>query len=179
MSLDIPVGVVTDMRLWFGAGPPDGAAWQPVQSQVALRLPDQDATLVQVQARDLAGNLSQPLGIIITRPLVTPIDKAIALEELAEDRIEANDLSGARAAILTSLDFVKAGMSRAAKAVKSEPHPDRVHVLTTFAQILAFKQVARALLKPQTEAAGVEALRQALELEIALAAFADARRIEL
>lgn len=101
-------------------------AWQPVQSQVALRLPDQDATLVQAQAR-----------------------------------------------------FVKAGMSRAAKAVKSEPHPDRVHVLTTFAQILAFKQVARALLKPQTEAAGVEALRQALELEIALAAFADARGIEL
>ncbi len=80
-----------------------------------------------------------PAGIIITRPLVTALDRAIALEELAEDRIEAGDL----------------------------------------AQILAFKQVARALLKPQTEAAGVEALRQALELEIALAAFADARGIEL
>jgi hypothetical protein len=48
---------VEAIRVWFGAGSGDGIAWQAPADMLSLRLPDQAATLIQVQARDRAGNV--------------------------------------------------------------------------------------------------------------------------
>ena len=104
----------------------------------------------------------------------------LALEERAEDLTAANDLNGARTAVGESLGFVEASMKKAVERVNSGgPDPNAVHVLTSLNAIASDKHVARALLKPQTVAAGLQQLREAIALEIALAKFADERGIKL
>ncbi len=48
---------VTEMRVWTGPGGPDSVSWQPFSSPVSVDTPG-DGTVISVQVRDAAGNVS-------------------------------------------------------------------------------------------------------------------------
>jgi hypothetical protein len=135
----------------------------------------------RVNWRSPYGNLSPPRWIGIARPLLTPVDRAIAFEERAEDLVDAGQLDAARTQILSSLPEVEEGFARAVKSLANAgvQHADAVHVVTTLAKIHGLKVSAAALLKPKTLGIGLSKLHEALELENGLAAFADEKGIEL
>jgi hypothetical protein len=185
-ALPVDLGVtatpVTDMRVWFGSGPPpSGLAWQPYTSSVPLRLEDAIGTIVSVQVRDEAGNESEVLRVPMRRPMDTPLAKALALEESAEDALDRGDYAAARAAIDASIDEVEKLLDAAFQRIaetkgKSE---DDLHIVRTLLRIQALKLKAKALMKPATEHLAREALEEAIALELELIAWAAERGIEL
>jgi hypothetical protein len=185
LSVDVggEVSGVEAMRVWFGADQSgQDVPWQPVAGVLSLRLPDQDVTSVVVQARDAAGNVSAPLVIGLWRPLRTCLDRAIAAEQRAEDAVEAGDLPRAKLELATSLPFIEDCFVRALnrlKGAKSTQNADAAQVVLTLAKVRGRKLSAAALLKPQTLHLGRSALREAIELEVGLAGFADQRGISL
>jgi hypothetical protein len=181
VDLGVIASGVPEMRVWFGGGPPDGVQWQAAATHLDLRLPDTDTSLVQIQARDAAGNVGDPATVIVRRPRLSDLDRAIALEQHAEDQIEAGDLASARADIDASLPLIKQQLAAAAEraAKESGPSSDAHHAVVELAQLLGLKSLARALTKPQTLAHASAALAEALAREIALAEWADQKGLEL
>ncbi|MBK7584295.1 MAG: hypothetical protein IPI67_29340 [Myxococcales bacterium] len=109
------------------------------------------------------------------------MDRAIALEQHAEDRILAGDLAAARADIDASRPFIKQQLAAAVKlAAKAPgPSPDAHHAVIELAHVLGLKSLARALTKPQTLGQATVALSNALAREIALAGWADENGFQL
>lgn len=170
---------VEAMRVWFDPDSRDAVQWRPPAEQLQLRLPDQPFTVIRIQSRDYAGNLSEPVSVWIARPLASALDRAIASEERAEDAIEASDLDGARSHVLASLPEISAALAASVKRL-AEPGCDKeveTSILTRLAKIHGLKVAAIALLKPQTIHLARVTLETALKLELEVAGLADEKEI--
>jgi hypothetical protein len=178
----VPSGV-TDMRLAYGlVSELDMAPWQPFEPTLSLRLPDAAGAQLQVQVRDLAGNLSEPTSLLFIRHEATDFAKAISLEERAEDALVLGDLAGARQNVLHSLLPVKLALKRAIEELAHAHGAAKkqwLHAVVSLAHIFAKKTIAQALLKPHTEALGRHALSEALRLERELLVWAEQNGLTL
>lgn len=166
---------VTEMRVWFGAGAPESVLWQPAEPELLLRLPDRDVTYVRVQVRDSAGNVSNVASSIITRPRSSPLERAIALEELAEDLIEAGDITGTKIAILKSLAETTAAFFDAVKllAKTKGKSPAAVQAVALLGKVLGVKVKVLALLTSGKTALALQALKNAIADELKAAQLLD------
>jgi hypothetical protein len=169
---------VTELRAWFGAEPGD-APWIVPQERLALRLPDGNlATLVSIQVRDGAGNESVPERVVLRRPAATAVDRAVILEERAEDRAAAGDLGGARSIIGDSILHVKESLHRLL-TLDPPPTPAERKAAKTLARVLGLKALAKAQMRPRTASHALATLRKAIDLEVALAESAAAAGLRL
>lgn len=187
-NLGVVDSPVEEMRYWFGVGEaPAGLAWQPLDTTLDLRLPDLAVSTVSIEVRDGAGNVSEPLVVIVHGCRDTAIGRAIALEERAVDLIEAGDIRGAREAIADSLPEIR----RALQHVFHHAHHHHrrlgaVHAGRLLYRILTLKLEAKHLLhshrctRHSREFRGaLAALEKALELEKELVELAERHHLEL
>lgn len=181
----VDLGVFTSgveaMRVWFEPGSRDSVQWQAPAEQTELRLPDHPVTVIRIQSRDHAGNLSDPVSVWISRPLVSALDRAIAREELAEDAIEDGDLDRARTQILASLPEISSALAATLKRLTGPGADKKVEtrIHSDLAKVHGLKVAAVALLKHQTVHLARDMLGKALKLELEVAALADEKGIRL
>lgn len=181
----VDLGVFTSgveaMRVWFEPGSRDSVQWQAPAEQIELRLPDHPVTLIRIQSRHHAGNLSDPVSVWISRPLVSALDRAIAREELAEDAIEDGDLDRARTQILASLPEISSALAATLKRLTGPGADKKVEtrIHSDLAKVHGLKVAAVALLKHQTVHLARDMLGKALKLELEVAALADEKGIRL
>ncbi len=169
------------VRFWFGSDPPTGIQWQPVSQTLEIRIPDAESVVLNIQARDRAGNLSRPTPVVLTRPLSTAVDRAIALEERATDLLDAGSVDGARSEVAASVQHVVTAFSASLKrlALSKGKDKDELKILVGLAKVHGLKLAAIALLHPKTLNLGRHALEHALDIEIELARFAEEKGIAL
>lgn len=170
---------LSELRVGFG---PDLSAvtWQPFTTSIAVRLPDAERPTVWLQARDYAGNASAPIPVAVPLSRATSLDRAIALEERAQDAAAQRDWATARANVTSSLTPLRRSIAIAVERIArahGKPTADDLHLLATLQRILVKKEAAVALLRPLLAVKGLALLNEALDLERELSAWADARRI--
>lgn len=161
---------VTAMKLTadpFGPG-----TWQELTTTV--RLPDPLPGGLWIRARDAAGNESEPQYMRIQTSPKSRVDQAIAREERAEDLVAAGKLGAAKSQVEASL--VPLGRVAILAATRCAL-PGRQHVLATLAAIGAHKGLAIAALRQSRSGVARTQLDRALDLERALATWADANRV--
>lgn len=171
-SLGIRTSGVVEIRLSTGTGAP--GPWQAYGGWVTL--PAGSPTVVFVEARDGAGNVSLPVRYAITRDVRSALDQAIGAEEGAVRSALAGRYPEARQLVAESLPRLVNAKAAALRSTSDQAK--RRYVVEEIVKILVDKALATIKLNRPTSAQGVALLRRALDREYALTRWAETNRVE-
>ncbi len=169
VALDTVSSGSREVRIWYGTGPAD-TPWQPALPSVALRLPDQNATLINVQARDLAGNLGESERVVVLRPQRRLLERMIALDERAQDELDAGYSQQASSTLAGSIDAHEKLLALVYPAMSTGTNQKLAsQAVGKLLDALALKSKAKAQSKSKSIATAKVDLDQAVAILVKLA----------